>query len=237
MPSNTYYPNTTEGRRDWWANIKANSGLLTTVGFSAGDVTAVGNDADWGIYVYGTIRQAYEHYFQSVVADGDTIAHGIGGTAGQALPPAPEPADWPTAPTGVIVCDFETRREEWVQRVKNASAYTESIGETLRIIRPVTPFDPTTYTPQLRGLMSQSPKTVSGKFRKENGNVDGIILYGRKDGTYEWIELGRFNATPFTAAVPLAGVAPEVWEFQARAFKKDVPFGNMSAAVSLTIRG
>jgi hypothetical protein len=35
--------------------------------------------------------------------------------------------------------------------------------------------------------------------------------------------------------VPLTGSTPEVWEFQARAFRRDVPFGNPSDIVQVTI--
>ena len=238
MSNNTYYPATVQGRVEFWENIEAAAPiLLPGLGFAAAAVTSISNDAAWAVYVYGTLRTTYEKYFSSVTAYADTIASGIGGTSGQSVPPAPEPPEWPTAPTGVIECDFEARREDWVQAVKSAPGYTPSIGETLRIIAPSTPFDPNSYTAEISGVMSQSPKTITAKFRKARGNVDGVLVYGRKDGSATWIELGKFNATPFTASVPLAGTAPEVWQIQARAFKRDVPFGNLSDIVEVTIKG
>ena len=238
MSNNTYYPATVEGRAEFWENIGAAApALLPGLGFAAGAVTSITNDAAWAVYVYRTLRVTYENYFSSVTAFAGTIASGIGGTSGQAVPPAPEPPEWPAAPAGVIECGFEARREDWVQAVKSAPGYTPSIGETLRIIAPSTPFDPNAYTAEISGIVSQSPKTITGKFRKARGNVDGILFYGRKDGASSWTELGKFTATPFTASVPLAGTAPEVWQFQARAFKRDVPFGNLSDIVEVTIKG
>jgi hypothetical protein len=238
MSSNTYYPPTVEGRAEFWENIGAAApGLLPGLGFAAAAVTSITNDAAWGVYVYRTLRVTYEKYFSTVTAFAGTVASGIGGTTGQPVPPAPEPPEWPTAPVGIIECDFEARREDWVQAVKSAPGYTPSIGETLRIIAPSTPFDPNTYTAEISGLLSQAPKTITGRFRKARGNVDGILLFGRKDGSAEWKELGKFTATPFTAPVPVATTSPEIWQFQARAFKRDVPFGNPSDIVELTIKG
>lgn len=237
MSSTTYYPVTTEGRAEWWQNIAANTAALTPLGFAAAEVTAITNDAAWAIFTYRDIRVLYEHYYRAVVSYADTVADGIGGTSGDALPPAPEPPEWPTAPTGVITCDFEKRREDWVRKAKASPAYTESLGEALRLIGSSIPFDPTNYTPELLSPMSQSPKTISGKFRKARGNVDGVILMGRKDGTSGWEDLGRFNATPFTASVPLANSGPELWEFWIQAFKRDVPFGNTSPVQQVIIKG
>jgi hypothetical protein len=115
-----------------------------------------------------------------------------------------------------MLARLETRRELFVQRAKSSPAYTQSIGETLRIIPPSTPFDPVSYQPTLKSMMCTNPKSVTGRFRKEGGNVDGILLQGRRDGASGWDELGKFTAVPFTAEVPTAGTAPEIWEFQAR---------------------
>ena len=48
--------------------------------------------------------------------------------------------------------------------------------------------------------------------------------------------LGRFTATPFSASVPLAGSAPEEWEFQARAVRRDAEFGLPSVIIEQMIR-
>jgi hypothetical protein len=233
MPA--YQPQTTDGRAEWWQNIQANaSPYLTSLGFAAGDITAIMNDAKWAIFLYRDVRVTYEHFHEALVDYADTIT---GGTNGDTPPPAPEPADWPTAPTPAVDCGIERRRELWVQRVKNSAGYSQSIGEALGIVAPSVPFDPATYVPVLTGLRSPSARTVTGKFRKAYGNVDGIILFARKEGgSAAWTELGRFNAVPFTALVPITATNPEVWEFAAQAFKRDVPFGNMSEIHQVTIK-
>ncbi len=85
-------------------------------------------------------------------------------------------------------------------------------------------------------LASNAPHTVGGKFRKAGGHVDGINFYGRRAGATAWTMLGRFNATPFTASVPLAGDAPESWEFYARAVKADQEFGQGSPIQPVIVR-
>ena len=140
-------------------------------------------------------------------------------------------------PAPAVLQGIEARRAKWVQRVKDSAAYSASIGEALRIVAPDVPFDPATYVPVLTSLRSQAAKTITGRFRKAYGNVDGIVLFGRKEGgSAAWTELGRFNAMPFTAAVPVTGPNPEVWEFAAQAFKRDVPFGNLSDIHQVTIK-
>jgi hypothetical protein len=228
-----YKPQSIDGLADWWLNIK-NSGTpaLTAAGIPAADITSIQNDALWAIFAYETLRNLYENYHQTIIAYAERITYGpIEGAIGAPT----EPPAFPTLPTPVVLAGVERRREKWVQRVKESLTYTQSIGETLRIVAPEVPFDPTTYTARLSGVKSPGPRTVTGKFRKEYGNVDGVMLYGRKDGMTTWTELGRFTAIPFTATVPLTGTSPEVWEFQVRAFRRDVLFGNPSIIMQATI--
>ena len=85
-------------------------------------------------------------------------------------------------------------------------------------------------------MSAVNAQSVSGKFRKANGHVDSINLYGRKAGATAWTLLGHFTATPFTASVPVAGPNPEEWEFQARAVRRDAEFGLPSNNVEQIVR-
>jgi len=123
----------------------------------------------------------------------------------------------PAVPTDTITCGIEARRILWVQEIKAKPGYNASVGAQLGIDKPSTPFNPGTYACQVLNLASNAPHTVGGKFRKAGGNVDGINFYGRKEGATAWTNLGRFNATPFTAQVTLTTGAPESWEFYAMA--------------------
>ena len=69
------------------------------------------------------------------------------------------------------------------------------------------------------------------------GKVDGMNRYGRKSAATDWTNVGRFNATPANAAVPLADGQPEEWQFQARAVKRDAQIGRPSPVMTAIIPG
>ena len=226
---------TIDGRADWWQNIIDNSSALGTAGASTGQATAISEDAAWAVYTYRTIREAYDEAFKSIIAYCDCM---LDGDNGAPIPAPPPIAPWPAQPNAGVFCGIEKRRELWAQVIKNLPGYNPSIGATLKLEAAVTPFDPATYQAEIFKFDSPSSHTVGGKFRKAGGKIDGINLYARKAGTPGWTALGRFNATPFTAMVPVtAPTGPEDWEFQARAVKRDVEIGLPSMIVQQTIRG
>lgn len=235
MPINTYYPPTIDGRADWWQNIKDNNAALFAAGASVTQASAIADDSAWAVYTYRTIREAYDEVFKSIIAYCDCLLDGENGAVSPTVPPI---SPWPGQPTSGVLCGIEKRRESWVQLVKNLTGYNPSIGATLRLEAPVNPFDSVTYQAEIFNFNSPSTHTVGGKFRKANGKIDGINLYARKAGSPGWISLGRFNATPFTALVPVTSpTGPEDWEFQARAVKRDEEIGIPSMIVQQTIRG
>jgi hypothetical protein len=191
-------------------------------------------DAAWGVYLYRTLRVAYEEATKSVIGYANAITDGPIGTA---APDAPTMPTWPTAPATAVAQGIESRREMWVQTVKSNPAYDAgTIGATLRLEAPANPFNPSTYTARLMDLSSPAAKQVRFKFSKAYGEVEGVNLYGRKTGDSTWLNLGRFNATPANAAVPLANGNPEDWQFQARAVKRDLEIGHPSPATSVIVR-
>lgn len=230
----TYYPKTNDGRADWWQNILQHIAVVSTFGFDTGEIDSITADAQWGVYAYRTVREAYEEMFGSIIAYLDTI---LDGATGAPAPTPPAIPAWPTAPVGGPSVGVEERRVQWVGQIKTSPNYNASVGTLLKLEAASNPFDEATYKAILFGLTSPSAHTVSGKFRKAGGQIDGINLYGRKEGTMTWIMLGRFNATPFSALVPLAGAAPEPWEFLARAVKRDVEIGIASDVVQQIVRG
>jgi hypothetical protein len=161
----------------------------------------------------------------------------FGAPSGSRAPSPPPVPSWPALPSVLIEPGVEERREKWVARAKASPNYNPSIGIQLGLEATAASFDQATYQAIITNLASPSPRTVTGKFRKAGGHIDGINLYGRKDGTERWILLGRFNASPFSALVPLAGEAPEAWEFLARAVKRDVEIGVASNVVQVIVRG
>lgn len=234
MPASTYYPPTNDGRAAWWQNIADNaSPVLNGLGFQPPEVAAIIADAKWAVYSYIGVRSLFDEFTKALMAYADLILDGPNGSALPAMPTVP---GFPPAPQPAILCGIEKRRELWVATAKMKSGYTPAAGAMLGIETPADPFDPATYVAELFALSSPAAATVAGKFRKARGNIDGINLYGRKSGTSGWVMLGRFNATPFSALVPLSGANPEDWEFQARAVKRDVEIGLPSMIIPQMIR-
>ena len=121
--------------------------------------------------------------------------------------------------------------------MKALPGYTKALGIAIGLESSATPFDPTTYKAELSGLNSPAAKVIAGKFRKAYGHIDALNLYGRKAGTTGWTLLKTCLVSPFTAGVPLAGGAPEAWEFQGRAVIKDEEIGLPSDIVPMLIHG
>lgn len=232
----TYYPSTNDGRADWWQNVLDNQGALSAAGFTSNQVNAIGVDAEWCIYLYRTLRSTFDNFTKAIITYADGITDAPDGSPSPAAPMVPA---WPMPPssTSGINAGLEKRREKWVQSMKGMPGYTETIGRTLGVIAPGSNFNATTYQAQLYDVSSPSGCTVSAKFRKALGNIDGINLYGRKVGATAWANLGRYTAAPCSASVPLTTpTSPEEWEFQARAVKRDVEIGLPSDIVPQIVR-
>lgn len=81
-----------------------------------------------------------------------------------------------------------------------------------------------------------SPAGEEVRLAHPYGEIEGINLYGCKTGDSPAINLGRFNATPANASVPLANGNPEDWMFFARAVKRDQEIGQPSPTISVIVR-
>ena len=234
---NPYYPETNDGRADWWQNIIGVGNVtLASLGFTATQTAAINLDAQLGVYLYRTLPATFEDFGKRVTGYISTFLSDPDGTPAPLIPAIP---GWPAFSAGQVLAGLEARREKWVQNAKHAANYDPAVqGAVLRIETTGTPFDPNTYQAEIFGATSPGPATVLCKFRKARRNIDAMKFMGRKSGTMGWTELGRYTATPASLHIPLQTPgSPEQWELMGRALVKDQEIGLASDLLVVLVRG
>lgn len=131
--------------------------------------------------------------------------------------------------------DFGILRDR-IGAIKTNSGYTEAVGADLGVIGATEAFDPSTYTADLTGVDLSAPGQVTVRFGKARGNIDGVNVYSRRQGTSEWKFLGRDTQPPYVDSTPLATPGtPEVREYRIRAVIDDEEIGNYSPTLQITV--
>jgi hypothetical protein len=230
----TYYPQTTDGRADWWQNKIDNNAVIAALNAAA--APGILADAKDAVFLYRTLPGLYDGFTVEVHA---YINAYLGGADGAAPPVAPPVPAWPALPAAGVLGGIETRRAKWVQNLKNTPGYKPlAQGATLELEAPASSFNAHTYQAQITSAESFSPASVLAAFRKARGQVEGMHFNGRKTGTTAWVVLGRFTGTPASLHIPIATPGqPEQWELQGQAVKRDVLIGLPSAIITVLVRG
>lgn len=71
---------------------------------------------------------------------------------------------------------------------------------------------------------------------KARGNIDGVNVYSRRQGTSEWKFLGRDTQSPYVDTTPLATAGtPEVREYRVRSVIDDAEIGDHSPTRQITV--
>ena len=121
-----------------------------------------------------------------------------------------------------------------VRNWKTLPAYSEMIGQDLKIIGAAAEMDLENYKPEI------AVKIVGGEIRitfKKKG-VDGVNIYCRLRGTSAWRKLAFDSSSPYVDTEPLANAAvPETREYKAMGVIKDAEIGQPSDIVSVTFAG
>ncbi len=234
---NPYYPDDKGQQGAWWQNILSfGSAQLLLLGFTPAKISAILLDAAWAVFLLRTLPNTYLEFGKRVTG---YAASYLDGPANGPAPFPPVVPDWPSGAGAAITTGIEARRIEWVRLAKANPLYDpETIGAVLRLESTGDAFDPTTYTAELSDFASPSANTVTFKFRKASGEVDGINLYMRRKGETAWTFVRFFSKSPATdtTAVKVAG-SPEEREYQARAVIADVEVGIVSDIESVLVRG
>jgi hypothetical protein len=217
--SKSYYPTDRAGQIDWHNNFaKEFPKVGAKLGFSQAEITNAVNDSKYAAYILKTLGPEIE-------SDPGHAAHAVldGQSSGDYV-------DLPSegAPTAVRP-GIDTRRQARVERIKRHRAYSEAIGEKLKVIPPE--FDEKNYKAEL-GQARQTGNTVTVPFRKAGGEVDGINLYRQRKGENSRELIAFFMRTP--AIDSSAGKSGQL-TYTARAVIDGKEVGLPSDAVSVTV--
>lgn len=120
-----------------------------------------------------------------------------------------------------------------IDRLRTAPGFTAEVDKALMAVPPKgQTLAVEEYKPVIRGAV------VGGKVRLSwtRGELDGINVYGRKQGEQAWVLLGRDNRPPFDDTRP-APATVEVREYRAVGVLKDEEVGQPSDIISVSVGG
>ena len=225
-----YIPNGDNDRVTWLNNFNSKlPGYATTLGINTAEVTSVANDTAMFTYTVN-ISNVYKQTAQNMVAFKNLLKHQqlsagpLGAIPG--LPPIPP------APTAVPAGVFD-RISKLVARIKNSANYTNSIGQDLDIIAPITTLNTTTMQPTLKVSLDAGRPNI--KWPK--GNADAIDLYVDREDTAGFILLGRFISPEYIDTYNLPNTTPLAqWNYKAIYVIGNNPVGVYSPPESIIVK-
>ena len=233
MPA-SYYPETNDGRADWWQRKIDNAAMIAAL--SPTLAPSILADAAIAVYLYRTLPGLYDGFNKQVTRYINAFLSNPDTTPAPDAPPVPA---WPALPAPGVLAGIEARRAKWVQVLKNLPDYHPAAqGVTLQLEAVGATFDPGSYQAVIVDAHSLAPAQVSAKFRKARGSVTGVAFSGRRKGSGAFTDLGRFTVSPASLHIPIATPGqPEEWELQAQAFKGDTLIGTPSDIKPVLVRG
>ena len=240
MANRTYMPNTTAGIGAMLNAFASNipGALATKYGVTAAEIQSVTQaQMVWGWFddALGIARG----WSASLTAQRDALSTGTPGT----FDPMPTPAVLPAVanlpgtnpPTPVQVEHaFFTAFAALVSRIKRNPHYDPADGKLLGIEgAPVPPPSPSVVPVPTVALVTAGHPEVSCT----KGVFQGFKVFLTRPGQAQkdlGVSLGRHFEV--TEPLPAAGTA-EIWSFVVQYVYGNVPFGQMSAPVTVTVRG
>lgn len=178
-----YLPKREADKRDWLNNLKTQIATAgPTLGLTAAEVTTVQNTCTTSI--------------------GLLDAHNAAQTAAKTAKVAKD--------TGVSANEKSLRIV--FKKLKTHNAYTEALGQQLRIIGEDVSIDYSTYKPSIKATIM--PGRVRIDFVKDG--LDGVHIYARLKGQAMWTKLALDTYSPYEDTRPLAAIGtPEHREYMA----------------------
>lgn len=224
-PSNRWFATSLQDRAAWYQNFSFNfSGVALSLGFTAGDISSVGDDAEAMLFLADTALKV-EAYASAATQYRRIITQG---NIGEPKPAFPDPLVLPAAP-GVTTGIFE-RLDDLVKRIRVAPNYTDEIGALLGIlVSPIEPGPVDEIQPEIKAL-SMPGSVVRVSFVR--GKSDGVLIETKIDKA-NWAETGRYFKSPADITIPENSEnLPRAVQVRARFIDGNTPVGQFSPVVS-----
>lgn len=214
---------------EWLENWKIEyAAVASSLGFSAGEITAALTDANWALFVCRSAGDA-SSFAQSWTVFRDDLINGDPSVAVGAVPGT----STPTAPVvPAPLRGINARIRATVKRVKASPAYTQSIGQALRIVGSSTSVDPATARPKLK---VKSLPMFASEVGWVRGEFSGVLVQCERNG--ETTDLGVKTGTKFVDnRAPLEAGKPEVRNYRSLYVLNGETVGQWSDVVSVTVQ-
>ena len=208
----------------------------TTLGISAGQITALNADYANMRYIITDYLPAFDAAKKNRVAYKDLMRRGRTATGlpvpttAQAVP-APTVAV-PAAPATPVLPNIELRMRLLIRQIKANSSYTLAIGTDLRIVPPGSVVDPATVKPKVTGVAKPSG-AVALNWTK--GKYDGVLIECKRGTETTFAFLDRDFSSPYVDTRPnlVAGV-PELRTYRVRYLQGDTQVGLFSDDIKVS---
>jgi hypothetical protein len=201
-----------------------------TLGFTAAEVASVQADAAMLDYLVSDSIPTYKANLDARYSYKNLIKNGPMGAPGGNPPPDPPKATAPaTVQPGVL-----PRLRQLINRIKNAPAYTEDIGDDLGITGTDegNAADPNTAKPTAKVTVLPGSQ-VRIDFVKSG--YDGVWIESRRKNEADWSFLAIDLHSPYLdARPPMQPGTPEQREYRLRFYDNDAPTGQWSDIIVVT---
>ena len=233
MKRQTYYPSRIADQIPWLENFRTKlPGYIAPLGIVQAKADAVVASCRFTIYVLSQWLSAARAFSPAATEAVDLLLTGTG-AGGVVLPTFTAP----TLPTGVAAVPpgALTRIFDLVSEIKEADAYTETIGQDLKIIGAEEPSSQT--APKLRLAVEQGGGCECVKIGFVKYGHMGVFIESRRGGAgAPWEFLGIDTESPYMDERPLAvATAPEVREYRVRFWDKGTPNGDWCDVGKVTV--
>ncbi|MBI5393701.1 MAG: hypothetical protein HZA91_00210 [Verrucomicrobia bacterium] len=230
MRRQTYYPSRIADQIPWLENFRTKlPGYETPLGLPDAQVDACVASCRFSIYVLSQWLSAVRTFGPAATEAVDLLLSGEGPDA-VVLPTFAAP----TLPTGVasVPPGALTRLFDLVAMIKDAPAYTDTIGEDLGIIAPEDASDHPVPVFKLEAVQGAGCQSVKISFTKYS-HMGVWIECRRAGGAWEFLAIDTESPYLDERALLAAG-QPEIREYRLRYWDKGTPNGDWTDTAKIT---